>query len=57
MMQNLYRTDPYYFSFLSQPANVPPIANAKYTIKNMANNNANIYVDLSTITFRQSDIE
>lgn len=56
MIQNLCKTDPYYSSSLSQPANVPPIANAKYTIKNMANNNANICIDLSIVTFRQSDI-
>lgn len=56
-MQNLYRTDPYYSSSSSQPANVPPIANAKYTIKNIANNNANICIDLSIITFRQLDIK
>ena len=56
-MYNLYRTDPYYSFSSSQPANVPPIASAKYTIKKIANNNANICTYLFIITSRQSDIE
>ena len=57
MTHSLNKIGPYYFSFLSQPANVPPIANAKYTIKKIANNNANICTHLFTITFRQLGIE